>query len=278
MLLLFRTVMIQTPMAQKDAANFWSDWDKIANFFRPIGDNPKTYANQMRISKKGWLIGPYCLLTEVAQALRWDEEKKSCVDPELLETLTNLGARYGARATDIAPGAIAKDGTPGYVTRGKMGERKNPQEISQEAKNGYNNRKRPGKPQQRDTDHYPHVAKYWRGRTLEAHHIVEKGILKVLGANSGKLNDDVAPCVLAFAELHRRLFTPFFARKDGDPNDVNEQSIREHFKGVSSGEEAYEELVKVYDRLYSRDEMRELLTFAEIISEELKDKGKLKKC
>lgn len=270
--------MIQTPMAKKDAANFWSDWDKIANFFRPIGDNPKTYANQMRISKKGWVIGPYCLLTEVAQALRWDEEKKSCVDPELLETLTNLGARYGARATDIAPGAIAKDGTPGYVTRGKMGERKNPQEISQEAKNGYNNRKRPGKPQQRDTDHYPHVAKYWRGRTLEAHHIVEKGILKVLGANSGKLNDDVARCVLAFAELHRRLFTPFFARKDGDPNDVNEQSIREHFKGVSSGEEAYEELVKVYDRLYSRDEMRELLTFAEIISEELKDKGKLKKC
>jgi len=56
------------------------------------------------------------------------------------------------------------------------------------------------------------------------------------------------------------------------------KAFREHFKGVSSGEEAYEELVKVYDRLYSRDEMRELLTFAEIISEELKDKGKLKKC
>ena len=121
MLLLFRTVMIQTPMAKKDAANFWSDWDKIANFYRPIGDNPKTYANQIRISEKGWVIGPYCLLTEVAQALRWDEKRKSCVDPELLETLSNLGARYGARSTDIAPGDIAKDVNPGICHAWKNG-------------------------------------------------------------------------------------------------------------------------------------------------------------
>ena len=45
----------------------------------------------------------------------------------------------------------------------------------------------------------------------------------------------------------------------------------------SSGKEAYEELVKVYSKLYLPEQMGELCRFAEIISRELKDKATLEK-
>ena len=265
--------MVRKTVNVKDAANFCADWEEIRCNCHEIPDIPSRYAKVLIITNvKNWLIGPYDLMCEVAEKLRWDETKKSCVDPELLMALTMAKARYGLRATDIAPGAVDKDETKGYVTHGKMPERKNRQALSEELKRQIKDRDTA-----RDTDYYPKLADYWRGRTLEAHHIVEKGILKILGANNGKLKDDVAPSVLAFAELHVRYFTPFFARKHGYWNEVDEESIRKHFKHVSSGKEAYEELVKVYSKLYLPEQMGELCRFAEIISRELKDKATLEK-
>ncbi len=257
---------------------FWNHWKEMAGLCQEIPGVPSCYGNVLRITKNHcWVIGPYDFLKEVAKRLKWDEKKNACVDPDLLKALTDSNTRYGLRSTDIAPGARTKGELPGHVTRGQMGERTNPQGISKEVGKMIKDRDKTGTNQPRDTDYYPHLAKYWRGRTLEAHHIVEKGILEVLGENNGKLKDRVAPCVLAFAELHKRYFTPYFARKDGNPDDVDEESIRQHFKHVSSGKEAYAELVKVYRDLYSSEAMRELKTFAEIISGELQDKAKLNK-
>jgi hypothetical protein len=80
--------------------------------------------------------------------------------------------------------------------------------------------------------------------------------------------------VLAFAELHRRLFTPYFARGGGP--DAEEPAIREQFKEIKTGDAAFKRLREVYSRssdkthLYARPEMSALGRIAEVICRETK--------
>jgi hypothetical protein len=201
------------------------------------------------------VIGPYCLLTKVAQSLRWNETQKGCCDPELEEALADFDVRYGARVTDMAPQSLA------------MKKRK--AEFMRKAQ-------KVGPKQRRESDEFPGLKEFWAGKTLEAHHIVEKGIFKVLKLNTkgSPLDDEYAPCVLAFAELHRRLFTPYFARGGGP--DADEPAIRKQFKEINSGDAAFKKLKEVYSNspdethLYARPEMSALGRIAELICGETK--------
>ena len=88
--------MVRKTVNVKDAANFCADWEEIRCNCHEIPDIPSRYAKVLIITNvKNWLIGPYDLMCEVAEKLRWDETKKSCVDPELLKALTMAKARYG---------------------------------------------------------------------------------------------------------------------------------------------------------------------------------------
>jgi hypothetical protein len=235
--------------------NFWSIWHDFTNWCEPVPDVPEEYEPALYATKgKGfrWVIGPYCLLTEVAQGLKWNEKKKSCFDPDLQTALADFGVRYGARDADVAPQRVA-------MKKRKAEVMTKPQKV--------------GPSERRESDQYPGLRDFWTGKTLEAHHIVEKGIFKVLRLNKkgSPLDDEYAPCVLAFAELHKRLFTPFFARAGED-----DPAIREQFKGIKTGEAVSRKLREVYwdspeqSHLYARPEMSDLGQIAAIICRETK--------
>lgn len=240
------------------AMNFWTIWHDFTTWCEPVPNVPGEYQPLLYATKGAhfrWVIGPYCLLTEVAQSLKWDEKSKCCHDPELEEALSEFNVRYGARATDVAPPRVASK-------KRKADHMKKAQPVSHD--------------QRRESDVFPKLKEFWAGRTLEAHHIIEKGIFKILKLNTkgSPLDDDYAPCVLAFAELHRRLFTPYFARGGGPDGD--EPAIREQFKDIKTSEGACNKLQQVYckssDRthLYARPEMSDLGQIAAIICRETK--------
>lgn len=240
------------------AMNFWSVWHDFTNWCEPVPNVPKEYQPLLYATKGTdfrWVIGPYCLLTEVAQSLRWDERQKSCRDADLEEALADFDVRYGARVGDVAP-----QRSP--LKKRKADLMKKPEKV--------------GPDQRRESDLFPKLKEFWAGKTLEAHHIVEKGIFKVLKLNTkgSPLDNEYAPCVLAFAEVHRRLFTPYFARGSGPDGD--DPAIREQFKDIKTGDAAYEKLCQAYSEssdkthLYARPEMSALGHIAELICRETK--------
>jgi hypothetical protein len=250
--------MAQRARISSNAMDFWSFWREFKNWCEEVPNVPETYQPALYATsgeKFRWLIGPYCLLKKVAKNLRWNERQKSCQDAALEEALADFEVRYGARVTDVAP-----DRSP--LKKRKADVMTNPEKV------------RPD--QRRESDMFPKLKQFWAGKTLEAHHIVEKGIFKVLKLNTAgsPLDDRYAPCVLAFAELHRRLFTPYFARGTGP--EADEPAIREQFKDIGTAEEAYDKLCEVYSaspkqtHLYASTEMSDLSHIAEVICRETK--------
>ena len=94
-------------------------------------------------------------------------------------------------------------------------------------------------------------------------HIVEQSILRDLKLNTGILDDEVAPCVLAYAELHKCLFTPALARADATAPGAG--SLRTQARQQFGQRTSRDILEDVYDGFYSRPEMRELDAIARII-------------
>jgi hypothetical protein len=193
------------------AMNFWDVWGDFKTWCEEVPGVPKKYQPLLYATKGAdfrWVIGPYCLLTEVAQSLRWDESRKSCRDAELEEALADFGVRYGARVGDVAPQRSPLNKCKADLT-------KKPEKVTAD--------------QRRESDMFPKLKEFWAGKTLEVHHIVEKGIFKVLKLNTkgSPLDNEYAPCVLAFAEVHRCLLTPHFCARQrpgrgrsGDPRTI----------------------------------------------------------
>jgi hypothetical protein len=243
------------------ATDFWTLWGEFENWSEPVPNVPGKYKPALYATKGTgfcWVIGPYCLLKKVAENLQWDARQKSCRDPKLERALADFGVRYGARETDVAPHSVP-------LKKRKADCMNHPQKVEAD--------------ERRESDVFPKLRDFWAGKTLEAHHIVEKGIFKVLKLNitGSALDDRYAPCVLAFAELHRRLFTPYFARGSGPDGD--EPAIRQQFKDIKTGDAAYNKLCEVYSdsphqtHLYARPEMFALGHIAEVICREAKSFG-----
>lgn len=198
-----------------------------------------------------WVVGPYHRLTKLAQELRVDKAVQHAL----------RGACFGRRYTDLPPAGSRPSG--GY--RGPIeDERKRVEKARKEGRAAVNRlltpvdeavfKQRVDNPNTtpRISDEYKVVHQYYAKATLEAHHIVEKSILAELKCNEGDLKDKDAPCVLAFAELHKRLFTP----------EVGHE--RNRFTGMSSSQGA-RLLRPIYRALYSSPQMADLLKIAEII-------------
>jgi len=170
-----------------------------------------------------WLIGPYSQVRAMAQFLR--------TDSALQAELTQLRVRVGLRDTDRPP-------TTDHPVKGigDWGPAAN-FDLSSVS------RVTPGKPVARVTDLYEPVRRYWCARSLESHHIVEKGILRDLGLNKDDLADDRAPSVLLTAEYHQRLFTSEVASERGFFKDTKNHTAAA----------AYQQLTTIYDELYPRN-------------------------
>jgi len=187
-----------------------------------------------------WLIGPFLAVREIAEFLRSEKG--------LQDELTVLNVRIGRRETDLPPQGqrIQRIGD-----KGEANTTDRTQTIDL--------RKVPGKLMPRVSDLYDPVRKYWAARSLEAHHIVEKGMLADLHLNKRDLNNDRAPTVLLSAEFHQRLFTSEVARERGK------------FKTKLQGAQAYELLKGIYDELYNDPVLISLKEIADIINSAVKD-------
>jgi hypothetical protein len=187
-----------------------------------------------------WLIGPYQQVREIARSLP--------TDPSLQDKLTALNVRVGRRLTDHPPKVLRKGRDPGIGDWGTANT------ISVNALIGKRDPKNPGKPMARVSDLYDPVRTYWAARTLEAHHIIEKGILADLHLNKGDLDNNGAPTVLLAAEFHQRLFTSEVAAE------------RNQFKSKLHGAQAHGLLKGIYDQLYSDPVLKSLKEIADIIN------------
>jgi len=193
-----------------------------------------------------WLIGTYREVRQIARSLPSDKA--------LQEKLIALNVRVGRRETDVPPQALRKGRDPGI---GDWGTAKvvNVASLLAQRKDPSNR----GKTTARVSDLYDPVQTYWAVRTLEAHHIVEKGILGDLHLNKGDLDNNRAPTVLLAAEFHQRLFTSEVAAE------------RDQFKSKLEGAQAYALLKDIYDKLYSDLVLESLKEVAEIINSAVKD-------
>jgi hypothetical protein len=201
---------------------------------------PPFYLTKPDLEARRWVIGRYCDLKGIAPVLRTDEE--------LRKAFSELSARFGQRQTDLPPAGER-------VTRiGPLGD---PRFTIAELKRRHGSkRSQPGASQPfaaRVTDLHPEHERFWESRTVEVHHIVEKSILETLGVNTGDLDNNLAPCVLAVAEIHQRLYTAKMAGERGT------------FSRQMSASAASNALTKIYEVLYSGPVMAELNAIAKII-------------
>ena len=221
-------------------------WDKIGQFCDEVSLwVPPFFLTKPDRETRRWVIGRFCDLKGIAPVLRTDEE--------LREAFSELSTRFGQRETDL-PRAGER------VTRiGPLGD---PRFTVAELKRRHARKRRlPGTLQPfaaRITDIHPEHERFWESRTLEVHHIVEKSMLGALGVNTGQLENNVAPCVLAVAEMHQRLYTAEMASKRGD------------FSRQMSASAASNLLTKMYDYLYAEPVMIQLNAIAKIIIGEVR--------
>jgi hypothetical protein len=221
-------------------------WDKIGQSCDEVSLwVPPFFLTKPDREARRWVIGRFCDLKGIAPVLRTDEE--------LREAFSELSARFGQRETDLPPAGER-------VTRiGPLGD---PRFTIAELKRRYaRKRRQPGASQPfaaRVTDIHPEHKRFWESRTLEVHHIVEKSMLGALGVNAGDLENNVAPCVLAVAEMHQRLYTPEMASERGS------------FSRQMSASAASNLLTKIYDGLYAGPVMTQLNAIAKIIIEEVR--------
>jgi len=191
-----------------------------------------------------WVIGTYSELRRLTLAWRTDDQLRT--------SLFNLGARIGRRETDVAPQGDREVKSFKAKVKGK-----NPEVPSETLYQKFASQRtghQPDRFKPRVTDQYEAAKDYFLDQTLEAHHIVEKSILGVLGMNTGELENKIAPCVLVVAELHRRLFTAEVA------------GSRRLFAGLSTTVQATRELDRIYGDLYKDPVMEDLRKISTIIS------------
>jgi hypothetical protein len=182
-----------------------------------------------------WVIGPYDGLRVLARDLRTDATTRAAFH----------NACYGRRETDVAPTGPQPAGGFRKPMATAIPHPVNPALIAQRVVDP--------NPTPRRSDLYDVFAEFYSKKTLEAHHIVEKSILGDLGRNKGDLRNDIAPCVLAMAELHQQVYTPAVA------------GFRASFTpGMSSAAQATL-LTTIYTSLYASTQMADLLEIAKII-------------
>ena len=157
---------------------------------------PSAAANTAK-SSRHWVIGPYTELQRLAANLR--------VDTGLQTAFSLAGAGYGRRHTDVPP--IGPWVGPVRFSKAEKAAIKNG-ELNPIDWALIHMRPAGASQQPRRGDLFDLFAEFYRAKTLEAHHIVEKSILDVLGLNIGDLADSSAPCVLAACELHQQFYTP----------------------------------------------------------------------
>jgi hypothetical protein len=221
-------------------------WDKIGQSCDEISLwVPPFFLTKPDREARRWVIGRFCDLKRIAPVLR--------TDAELREAFSELSARFGRRGSDLPPAGDR-------VTRiGPLGD---PRFTIAELKRRHAKKRRlPGGSQPfaaRVTDVHSEHQRFWESRTPEVHHIVEKSILGALGVNAGDLENNVAPCVLAVAEIHGRLYTPEMASERGA------------FSRQMSASVASNLLTKIYDGLYAGPMMTQLNAIAKIIIEEVR--------
>lgn len=146
------------------------------------------------LTRNGWILGPYSGLKQLAEDLRADAELRGRFSAA-------GGVRVGRRRSDLVPGPQRGPGSFRAAISGQSPKPVTPQLATEIGK-------RPGGSNtQRFTEQFDEVQAFYAGRTLEAHHIVEKSILGRLRVNYGDLADVVAPCILVVAELHQQFFS-----------------------------------------------------------------------
>lgn len=211
-------------------------------------DKTPSFQFNARLSKRNrWIIGPYRELCRLAQELRYNAQVRS--------VFFDCQARLGRRATDVPP--LGARSVTGFRSLIKEKSPKSSDETLKEKFSPLRTRAEGLSFEPRFTDQFDEVANFYKDKTLEAHHIVEKSILKTLGVNGGELADEQAPCVLIVAELHQRLFT------------TEVTASRGLFSKGMKGDDVYRELKKIYDALYRDSVMEDLRDIAEIINREV---------
>lgn len=218
--------------------NVWNTITSSVTLMKPVAQYD-AWVTKGGDPKLRWVIGSYKTLRELAPALR--------TDAALWGKYGAFDARLGRRDSDRSPLGVrthksfrsAIEGVPAN----KMGHAE---------KTGIAHRA-DGNATRRITEQWDAAADYFDDATLEAHHIVEKSILGVIGKNNGDLDNAQAPCVLIAAELHRRLYTSEVA------------GSRDKFSPSMGAGKARTQLTTIYNDLYSDPKMGDLKAIADII-------------
>ena len=148
----------------------------------------------VHITRHGWILGPYSDLKELTDHLR--------ADAELRGRFSAVGGvRVGRRQSDLIPDPQRGPRSFREAIAGKSPKPVTPPLAASIAK------RHDGSNSQRFNEQFDEVQAFYAGKTLEAHHLVEKSILGRLRVNFGDLADAVAPCILVAAELHQQFFS-----------------------------------------------------------------------
>jgi hypothetical protein len=197
--------------------------------------NPVAFIVQGKPENRHWVIGPYKGLKDLAGHLRVDPTKRASFSR----------ACFGRRHTDLPPTGPQPSGgfrkamavaVPHPIDPALIGKRQ--VDLN---------------PTPRRSDLYDAFADFYSKKTLEAHHIVEKKILDVIGRNKGDLSDDRAPSVLVVAKLHQQIYTPEVAKD------------RASFSPGMSSQQQADKLTDIYTKVYVSTQMADLLAIANII-------------
>jgi hypothetical protein len=160
------------------------------------------------------ILGTYEVMVDLIPKIR--------VNEELQEMFKEMKVRLGTRDEDRSP-LLGK--------QEKLPERESNPEIlfnlvmKLQEKWGH----------ARDGDINPKVKAAFATKSLQAHHLVEDGIVKRLGRDTGSMTREKAPAVLIVQELHLRYLTPTIKPED-----------RERFTKQMKSEEAAQLIEKLF--------------------------------
>jgi hypothetical protein len=215
----------------------------------PLSDiDPNTTASVYRLPK-GWLIGSYAALCELADALKWDPNRNGYKIEALEAKLRKCRPRFGLRKTDRPPQRefqkkmdefdeltveeeleLASDqgldkliarrtaSPEAYRGRGEAGGGKNATSA-----------------EPRRAELYDEVRDFWISQTLQAHHIVEDNIVKKLGLRAPELARAEAPAVLLAPEFHQRYLAVPKAEREAFNNKLTPESAFIALRKISAG-------------------------------------------